>query len=389
MTKIKTQSIINLVETQLSQNDIIKYGHSFYKKFRIQMYFFNISSITRNDYYQKYKQEFKSQNLDNYINFFTLNELTEKLDHFKDAHIISLIPTKGKIYDKIYEHLNNSKFKYSLVLSGNVPVPTLKMDEILFLSLKYPLHFLKKVKNRFNNLQPAICKPQYIFTSSRTSESQFSVSKIKIPSYDYDELISYERAHKNISYNSKKKYFVYLETPPSHPDGLYAKDRFPPEKPCSEKDWFSGLNYFFKNLVKVSGIQIKVLPHPRTTQKCLDSLKYCEIENRNKKIDLIKNSSGVITQASSAISFAIYYDKPIIFIDQNKLTFHNRRKIKYLSKYFNKVPVDMKKSINKNKIKHLLKVETDRYEKFKLDYLGFPSQKTSHEIIISTLFNKN
>ena len=382
----KIDTIIYIIETKLSRNDLVKFGFNFYKKKGIEVNFYNVSPLSRKNYFQNY--EFNNDLLDN-INhkyFFSIKDLVNDLKKTNNKAIFSILPTTGKIYNNLYKELNNFNLKYNLIISGKLPIPTLEKKELIFLMLKYPFQAsIKIVKKILNNKRDLYCKPEYVFTSSADLVNKQNKIYIKIPSYDYDEILNYEINHQFSHFKRDRKYLLYIETPPDHPDGIYAKHRFPPEKPCSINDWFNPLNSFLKKIREISGYDILVLPHPRSTKESLRCLKHCQIETRANKIPLFTNCEGVITQASSAISYAVYYNKPILFIDQKYLTFHNRRSISSLSKFFKKKSIDMNSLLNQEILDAQFKIDDISYINFKKNYLGYPSNKTSHEIIVSIL----
>jgi hypothetical protein len=387
MTTLTNREIIYIIETKLTDNDLKKYGSEFFKKNSFNLYFYNVAPITRKNYYNNYNND-SLPTIENQKFFFKPDDLIQEIRKEKNPIIFTIIASHNKIQNKIFYNLNKNKISYISIHSSKLPYDKITKLELLFLSIIYPLAALRKIKKKILTFQSKYFYPTSTLRNNSLNNSESDKNNFNIPSYDYDEIIKWERNGNHKELTNDNNYYVFIETPYSHPDGLFANDRFPPEKPCNFEDWYKPLNNFYAEFCKIMKTNILIIPHPRTTKKALDALEFGNIVDPLKKIDYIKNSRGLLTFHSLALSYGVYFNKPIIFLDQNNFTFHNRRSINSVAKYFKKKSINMSKKINNKILEEALNIDLKSYENFKIEYLGYPSSKTSHEIIRG-LINKN
>ncbi len=378
-----SRNIIFIINTKLTRNDVIKFGCEFYKKKNHKVFYFNLIPITRNNYYRNYNSE-KLADLDNHKLISNLDDFDNDISNYLNPIIFVILPVKNIHTQKIFEILNKKKLNYYSINSGLLPIPPLHKSELLYHAIFNPFIALKKLIKKNQNIKMTNFKPKIIFTNNDNKKNKV-IKTYKIPTYDYDQIIKWENENKQNNFD-EKNYFVFLETPYSHPDGLFAEGRFPPEKPCNFDNWYSPLNKFLNNFCKLKKTKIITIPHPRSTDKALKAISVGHTSYQNK-IKLIFSSNGVFTFASSALSIAVYFNKPIIFLNQKNFTFHNKRNIRYLSNFFNTKPLDMNEKLTLEKINSRLLINKKSYEKFKYEYLGFPSNQTSYEKISKLIEN--
>ena len=109
------------------------------------------------------------------------------------------------------------------------------------------------IKNRFllnrtaNYFQPAkiFCAGEVYFNKYQEKFGRDKV--IKIPSMDYNEFILSKKSIKKIK--NKKKYAVLIDVHYNHSDGTNSQERFPPEIPCSYKNYYGPINFFFEKFI--------------------------------------------------------------------------------------------------------------------------------------------
>ena len=134
---------------------------------------------------------------------------------------------------------------------------------------------------------------------------------VNVNTVDYDQYLS-SRAQAE-SVNNDKIVFLdqYL---PYHPDAINLKI-----KPVEPTRYYQELNSFFDKLEIVVGKKIIIAAHPKAEKyKSMNPFKEREIVF-NQSNDLVKNSSLVLTHASTAICFPICYQKQIILISSKQI----------------------------------------------------------------------
>jgi hypothetical protein len=113
---------------------------------------------------------------------------------------------------------------------------------------------------------------------------------------------------------SKSDKVVFLDTcGPFHPDRAIFKTQFP----CSEKEYYSNLNFFFNMIETKFGCRVVIAAHPKSKYEEMPEFFEGRQVLRGETHNLVKDSKFVITAGSTAVYFAVMYKKPIIFLALN------------------------------------------------------------------------
>lgn len=83
--------------------------------------------------------------------------------------------------------------------------------------------------------------------------------------------------------------------------------------------WYPALTHFFEKLETQTGVDVKVAGHYKSTHPFLAPCFGNREVHYNKTAELVKNCAFVITRSSAAISYAVLFKKPIIFIYSDQL----------------------------------------------------------------------
>jgi hypothetical protein len=134
---------------------------------------------------------------------------------------------------------------------------------------------------------------------------------VNVNTVDYDQYLS-SRAQAETANNDK---IVFLDQYlPYHPDAINFKI-----KPVEPTRYYQELNSFFDKLETVVGKKIIIAAHPKAEKyKSMNPFKEREIFF-NQSNDLVKNSSLVLTHASTAVCFPICYQKQIVLISSKQI----------------------------------------------------------------------
>lgn len=109
------------------------------------------------------------------------------------------------------------------------------------------------------------------------------------------------------------RYFVFLDIYfPAHPDFIGQKRIIKP----SEEIYQKNMNVFFDKIERDLGVDIVVAAHPKANYE--DNTFCGRRIIKYNTAELVRYSEAVITHHSSSISFAVIYDKPLLFITDSE-----------------------------------------------------------------------
>ena len=172
---------------------------------------------------------------------------------------------------------------------------------------------------------------------------------------------------------------------PFHPDnkleGLY----------INAEGYFNAMNTLFDEIERKYGKRIVIAAHPSCYDKYLNGRVFGNREIlQGQTLELVKGSWAVIAHNSTAISFPIIYNKPLILVtteDMHTVRKHTCRFCELYSRLLNCVYV---KSENEIHLPNTLEVDVDAYSAFKYQYLtNKDSESISNgEILYNVLHGK-
>ena len=269
----------------------------------------------------------KDRKIFKYKNYVTVKNFKEFEDFLAKnkksfSYAFDFISARNKDSFYFKKFLKSIDIKLVYFQFGLVPniIRTNKEKILRFLRLlKNPLLFLKKIYSILNTrLRDRIfqkIKYDYIFISgSKGVDNDYAkkaVKKIFTHSSDYENTFNYSFSKINLN-----NYFVFLDQNlPFHPAQFYRG-----EKPqVTSKKYFPSLAMTFRKIEKKFDSKIVVAAHPRADISDYDNFfKGREIFN-SKTIDLVKNCNCVLAHTSTAISYAVIFKKPIIFLTSNEI----------------------------------------------------------------------
>jgi len=116
--------------------------------------------------------------------------------------------------------------------------------------------------------------------------------------------------------NDERNIAVFLdEFYPFHPDCEMILG-----KPLiSDKKYYPDLNDFFDLVEEKTGLEIVIAAHPRSNYEDMPDFFRGRKCVRGKTMDLVKNSRFVISHCSTSVNFAVFFNKPVIFITCSEL----------------------------------------------------------------------
>jgi len=154
--------------------------------------------------------------------------------------------------------------------------------------------------------------------------------------------------------------------------------------------WYPALTRFFDRLEDQTGVQIEIAGHYKSTHSAIAPCFGNRPVHYGKTRELVQNSEFVVTRASTAISYAVMFKKPIIFIYSNQLKEDHlvMRDIRGMAAMLGNEPVNIDEP--PIDIGCLLKIDEGRYRNYENVCLtSSSSQRPNVQIILEDIMNIN
>ena len=314
-------------------------------------------------WFKKVSQEYKKYNNKLYL-FYTGNPLNFSFLFF---HFFLLVKKVNIVFIK-----QNTLPNIDITKDYSIKENLIFKCHRLFNRKKHVLFETKfKIINLFLNIITKFFPPIIVFTNGKIDKKRFKYKfpKSKIVSLNsWDTSKIFLKTKKNIYF--KKNYGVYLT--PFSINSASDSNTYGYKKLENAEKVFYFVNKGLDKIEKKNKNKILIGLHPRGEDNIK---KLSELGNRqtfkHETLQLIKNSKFVITHMSIAISYAILFYKPLIFIHtkEHKKNLFYMRYNKHMANFFSCDAVDVENLSSKfipNKISHSMKA---KYDYFKNNYL--------------------
>lgn len=304
-------------------------------------------------------------NEDNFLNLDIYSESFIIFDFLGDHPKSGLVRNKLRKKNNIFVG-----FDINLIPQDKISLIDLikKLLNLVIKPKKFFSYFIKFYKDKLNKAKNTL-SPDIMVIGGLGSAKRVKIkNKIYAHSMDYDIYLKL----KNKSENSSPSYAVFLDQDlNTHPD--YKILNLDP--PASENDYYPLLNNFLKNFKNQTGLDIKFAVHPKSLNKKLPNLLQDVDYSTGNTAELIKNSSVVLLHSTTAVSFAVLFNKPTIVLTSKELSRSwLGPKINRVSKLTSGKLINMNKNFNlKENIKELLKIDEEKYKKYRNDYIKVPN----------------
>jgi hypothetical protein len=191
-----------------------------------------------------------------------------------------------------------------------------------------------------------------------------------INSIDYDDYLRFDKLEKKPII--KNDYIVFIDQNlPFHLDFIRNN-----EKPyVTATNYYNSLNKFFDLIEDKIGKEVIVALHPNSK----NTHKFKKRAFIGKTINLIKFSSSVLLHSSTAVTYAIIYNKPICMIETDEIINSKMHKFNLLMANTLKLPL-----FNIDKSKEFQFLIGD-YQNYKNQYISKNNTKLSMEIILRNI----
>ena len=372
------KKILILTDIGFSKRDYIRFGVNILeKKYKVDI--LDFTEWLSPKYWKIYPEKIYS--CEGYKKISNYNDL-EKAISTKD--IINIIDhlSSEKSYS-ILNYIRTKKLPLTKILGGLVLENKRTFWEFihkLFFLFFKPKILFKKIIDIFRKKKEINLSYDYVIIGGETEMENFKVKNakkvIKGHSFDYDVFLELNNKKSNLNL---KPYAVFLDQClPFHPGAAYRGEN---HKVTKEK-YFPALNDFFTSFENKTGLEVIFAAHPRSRYDLYAEFLYGRKYFINKTPELVKNSKLVLIHTSTSMSYAVLYDKPIIFIttDEYKRSYDDFR-INSYSRLMNSLLFNIDDKNNYSKIpnsKKIFSFDKDKYKEYKDKYIKYPNSPEKH-----------
>ena len=202
---------------------------------------------------------------------------------------------------------------------SNGLIPALPKRSLLgrILDLKYRTKKFSLLKEYLiaRILGPKHIPPDRVFATGKMSAAQYPHHQSKLigaHALDYDIYLRCRNNGRSIG----QSYWVYIdEAPCSHGDFRNLNIR----PVATPKTYYPRLLLFFEQFERITACKIVIAAHPRNTWQDHLALLGGRTPIHGKTAELIRDANGVFAHASTSISFAVLWRKPIVILTSDEI----------------------------------------------------------------------
>ena len=352
------------------KRDYKRFGIEILKK-NFNVYIFDLSKL-----YNNFSDDISSDihYIDNYFLISYLDEI--QFDKFNLDFAIDFLNISPLSY-KIRSILKINKTSISKVQNALIPESEFK-NNIPFIEkiIKniFKLSSWKNIIFSFHKLiNPKIFfESDEIFVGGSSGEnliaSTFSKNIIPSHSFDYDIFLELDKKKNILS----EKYIVFVDQNLAfHTDIKFLNLN----QVVTAEKYYHSLELFFQKLESLYGLKLIIAAHPRSNYELYPNIFKGRNVIKGNTPELIKFCSHVIMHASTSVSFAVLWNKPISFVTTDEISdsffFIN---IKMNANLFCKKIIN----IDNNKIDEIRhsfidKLNDELYSKYKNEFIFHPN----------------
>lgn len=354
------------------------------KKYNKQVIIHDLSGVVIS---KKFQKEWKTKIEKKTVKFYSILDWIKKFkilesDKLLIINFIKPINFNSFLINFIINFSKNNIAIYSPIDLFSSIKPFKKNFNFFFTrAIQHKLNFkvyLFSLKNLFYNYILKISrKGKKIILSNnfdklllKNDEKNTSI-KIDFNTYDYSNCIVYKKKK-----FFKKKYILYIDNGAPYFSGdAYLKGET--SYLGDIKKQYDDLNNFFDKIKNLFNAKIIIIPHPKykSYSSKIKSLNpyfnYREVNNKYESLaELSNNCLFFINKHSTAISYPIFFNKPVIHIYSSKYNYEREewQSLQDLAKSVGHKPIDIL-NFKKEEIFKSLKINKSKYRKFKYDYL--------------------
>lgn len=218
---------------------------------------------------------------------------------------------------RVRMELKNLNIPRAIVQHGLLPPLTVKWSDRVgrIISSNTPLCILKKIYRRSEHKLNPDPAPEIALLSGtaglKDKRLHGVAHKIWAHSFDFDIYLESKGQAVSVA-----PYAVFLDE-----DMIYHSDYdyLGIKPPTTEQTYYASMNGFFQKLERNIGMPVVVAAHPRSRSDLSSQLWNGRTTIYAKTAQLVRDATLVLCHQSTAVSFAVMWRKPLLFLTTNEL----------------------------------------------------------------------
>ena len=270
---------------------------------------------------------------------------------------------------------------------GAMPESTPSRGGQLQMLLTNPLKFMSKLASRLQLMTAKMMgqiKPlDVVFTAGQVMAKRFSGAPRLVPVNlcDYDNFV---RLAATDRLSDSRRYAVFLDTNLPYQSDLPLVGL----RPLRPDRYFSSLNRFFSALEERFNLKVVIAAHPKSNY-APELFNFREAK-RHVTPELVRDADFVITQTSTALSYAVLNLKPVVFVYTDEFldiyADSLMLELQAFSSYIGSALVNIDNPASVAALE-IPKVMHENYKRYRYDFLtsSESQHRTTQEIFFETL----
>jgi len=377
------KEVIILTPGPFLKRDYKRFGIELLKK-KFSLKIFDITAWLNSKLWQEYFN--KIYNCEEYISIASKDDFLRLCSEKKNKLVLDFLGnnSKSKWIRKKLKNQNSLFVRFDINLLPKEKIGFVRKLKKIITLFKKPkkliFSFFNFLKSKYYSSIKDYTPDYLVLGGVSHSETKKVKNKIFAHCMDYDVYLNIKKEKK---YN-EQPYAVFLEDNMTH-DSDYSILNISP--PAIENEYFPTLIKFLKKFELNSGLKIKIAIHPKSSKNLTNLLKDFEC-HKGSTAEIVKDSSLVLLHASTALSYAILFSKPTLFLTSNELkNSWIGPRINNLAQVVNSKLININSSLpDFSTFNNLLKFDKEKYKNYKDQYLKMPN---SLEIPLWEIFIRN
>lgn len=380
---MKPDKIAFLLPLPLTERDYERFGAETLKARGFEVSFFDLSGIINPDY-DKAITTGRFEYAGNRVisSPLVFEKSIRGTDNKNTIFIDSVVGRRETSF--VYDILTRLSLKYACFYSNVIPAPSpgLKRQVNDYIARIY----LKKLFKSFR-------APDYILTGGEKYSRQLPypdkhTKNIKCHTLDYDIYLDYKASGAKPA--AQGRFAVFL-------DGYFP---FDPEfnvsgsntNPFKDPDiYFNEVNGMLSSVENALGFPVVIAAHPRARYDLVGNRYDGRTIINRQTVNLVANSEIVLTHSSTAVNFAVLFNKPVIFLMPDRLKGTGFGEfIAHFAGTLGKRAQDSETIKRRGLITVESRVNDDLYAKYKNDYIKTSGSPEKHfwDIVADNLLSR-